>query len=324
MRFISLLILLWLLLSCGSKENSLNPKLIQRIAYFSDSTFFTDISNIDNISGYFFLSDKSRGQIFQLDENLKLQLTYGKSGDGPGEFSGLLRFAYHGDSIFAVNEGKQTIEVFVVGNPHPQRTIHIPNELLGSSFEYRFFLSDLGIVASASEAGAPISVFDSSGTSIKKWGESFEFNNSFQNRIRNYRFLFSGDENQILSVSDNMPFIETYSFDGKLMSKTSIKDAEPIKERNYFIEQQNDNAENTYYRIFRDSYYDDGKLYLLCISGKEEPVCNQILEYSIKVDRVDYIRTISLPGAWYSSICVYNNLLLAFETTKDEVELYEF
>lgn len=308
---------------CGTREVIVNPRPVKNVLMFSDSTFFTDISACNFYADRYFVSDRNRGQIFELDSDLNLLFTYGQTGEGPGEFAGLPTFAIDGGNIYAVNEGKQTIEMFELRSPKPSKTIRIPGELIGSTIEHRFFSRDFKITTSASENGIPVCTFDTSSTVRSTLGRVYEFNNAFQNKIRNYRYVFGYGE-KIIAVSDNVAAVEVYSRAGDLIRTTEIQEAEPIKDRQYFIDEKGTREENSYYRIFRDVYYDGNKLYLLCIGGREDPVCRQVLVYSMgQNDMLSYDYTINLPGEWYASICAAANRLLAFETTKDELQLYD-
>lgn len=312
-------------LSCTRKPFEIQPRLIHSVDQFTDSTFFTDITNIEGVVGGFLVSDKVRSQIFELDENLALVKSFGAPGEGPGEINGLLRFFKDGDELYVANEGKQTVEVFKYSSGSHFTTWHIPDQLKAAPLEYRFFVEKDHAYIAASDAGIPIAAFNPSGT-FKALGRKIDFGNPTQTLIRNNRFLLKLNDNHFLAIPDSYALLEVYDSSGQFVAEQPIADQKPVLDRQFFIDQQGPESDNVYYRLFRDIYFDSGNntLYLLCISGKESPICNQILAYKFQGQSFDYLGTILLPGRWYSSVFVDGSRILAYETRDDLLQLFEF
>jgi hypothetical protein len=191
--------------------------------------------------------------------------------------------------------------------------------------EYRFIVNNQQAYLAASDAGFPIAVFNDKGI-INTFGRMIDYGNPTQNIIRNNRFLCALNNDYLVAIPDSYPVLEIYDYKGNLVGEQSIADYQPILERQYFIEQQAPEGDNVYYRLFRDVYYDreSSTLHLLCIGGKETPICNQIISFEFKKDRFEPLGLINLPGVWYASICISDNKILAYETRDDILQFFKY
>ncbi|WP_421876884.1 hypothetical protein [Marinoscillum sp.] len=296
------------------------------ISYLSDSTFVSKVYDISIGPEGIYLSDYVRGQVIALDgETYDVRRTYGVPGEGPGEIQGLSAFYLSSDSIYAINQARKEVVIFHKNSSIPKRWFSIDRSISSSEFDLSFFVEDEVVFASAPKNGAPlVSVKVSDGLLLKKFGKEFKYGHPTQNLIRNGRHLF-GFENKIISVSDNMPVLEIYSNQGELLVSDDISDNCDVNERLEFIKDQNDIAPNSYYNMFRDVYYDDQKLYLLTISGRDKPRVNKILVYQVDDNGFTYDRTLQLPGIWYTALACHNDSqLVIFENGTESLHDFNF
>ncbi|MBI1768821.1 MAG: hypothetical protein HY015_02315 [Bacteroidetes bacterium] len=323
MKIIIYFLTLLFLVQCNSKENS-TLSVKRKLSHLSDSSFVTDVRSIDFYKGHYFISDNKRGQILELDSALEIKSTFGSLGSKDGEFKGLTRFSFCNDTIFAINHGKKKIECFTFDYPKSVKTIAIPEDMAGTRLDFRFFVTDKRIFLSTPETGKTISSFDRSGILREQVGDVTEYasHDPFDTAIRNIKWLFSTG-NRMISVSDVSPEIQALDFSGQVIYKHKINENQSIDERTKFISKQ-PVQEHVTYSYFRDVYLSNDKLYLLCITGKEKGAlnANTVLIFDLIDDKPPVFRNeIQLPGRWYASICVNDKHILAFESTKNELQL---
>ncbi|HRK53808.1 MAG TPA: 6-bladed beta-propeller [Cyclobacteriaceae bacterium] len=322
------ILLLVLMSGCISPNRKRNLKYVKSLSYLSDSTFLSDVRNIDFYNNRYMVSENRRGQIIELDEQLNVVSNSGTLGEGPGELKGLTRFFIRNDSIFAINPGERTIEVYLSGDTLSRKTIPIPEEIVGTRVDFRFFVTNTEVFVSAPESGSAITSFNMNGIISRNIGRLEEFkvasdNPKFANSIRNLQFIFQSSDGKIISVMEGNPVIRVFDPSGNIINTFYANEYGTIRERKSYIDNQPKEQYSTY-AYFRDVYYCDGKLYLLCISGTEKPLkANSILVFKLASDKMEFIEELQLPGKWYSSFCVSRNGILAFETTEDELQLFE-
>jgi hypothetical protein len=87
--------------------------------------------------------------MFALDKQFNLKEKIGNRGSGPGEFIGCSHFHIENDTIYAINEMKQAIEVFVNGAyishiPYPAeaRLTSLTRFFVNEQFIFHSFVSD--------------------------------------------------------------------------------------------------------------------------------------------------------------------------------------
>ncbi|MEM0354786.1 MAG: 6-bladed beta-propeller [Thermoplasmata archaeon] len=291
--------------------------------FINDTTFLHDVNNIAGLGDNFLILDIKQNKIYVLNSKLELISGYGVEGEGPGEFILPERFYIDNKNIYILNAGKGTIEKVFVDQFKLSylKTIPLVNELKGMVYDTRFFYHKGLFYLSAPVTGSPIILQAEDGVLIDSIGIQIKNENDPRDFLNNGRFLFLTDDDFILSICVSYPLIEFYKLNGERESVKSLN-IKPIIDRKKYIEQQ-PMDDDAYYWYFRDCYLHKNFLLLLLISGKEEPVCNAIAVFEIQnKNDLNFKGLLKLPGVWYSTIGLTNDLLLAFETTRNTLELY--
>lgn len=315
------------LCKCTNEAKQRQLLIKKKITHLSDSSFFSDIRNIDFNNGTYLVSDYKRGQLLELDTALNLKKVYGSLGDGRGETKGVSRFYTFEDTIYVISQVKKAIECFKRGVSSSVKTIDIPQEIIGTRFDFRFFINKENIVLSAPQSGKIVSVLNRNGKQKKNFGELRKFqlpltSDAFETTTRNINWLFLTEDANIIALGDVVPELQIMGFEGKIKGGRALYEIPIIKERNEYISKQ-PFAEHVTYAFFRDIYFIDNHLYLLCISGKEKKSLrsNRIIILEFINGKFNFKEEVELPGKWYSSICITNNSILAFENTTGELQL---
>jgi len=306
----SILIIILSLNICSCKnikysETRLRPETV--IDQLSDSSFLSDVRSIQ-FDKYLHITDYGRDQLLIFDLKGRILNCLGMKGKGPGEFLGAAHLFVVNDSIFVYNDGKRSFEIF--NNNKHLKTIRLPGNIeLSSSF--RFFYQDgLLFFSSVSDTSSIVS-FDIKSYSPKRYGKLKQFETPKQTRIRNNKHLFS-DNNSLFAVSDNLPIIERYDFNGNLRDTFDYSKHPIIKRRLNAIHELKKNP-NGYSLLLQDAFYFENKLYLLLYSNLENKIsCNDILIIANVNANMLIQGTYHLSQNWYQSICVSDGFLYAF------------
>ncbi len=319
--------ILFCISNCTNGPQRRKLSVIKKISHLSDSSFFTDIRCIEEVNYEYWISDYRRSQILQLDTNLVLRGVYGELGNGQGEMKGVSSFYIYEDTVFAISQAKKAIVLFKKGAKMPIKTLDIPQEIIGTRLEFRFFVTDKNILLSTPESGKIVTVLNRNGEVEKNIGEMRKFqlplnSDLFETTSRNINWVFSGGSGKVITIADVLPELRILDFDGKVLLEQAFYGISTIDERTKYVHDQ-PAQEHVTYAFFEDVYFNGKFLYLLCISGetKKELRSNRIIVLEWTNGKFTFKEEVQLPGKWYNSFCVKENLILAFENTTGELQI---
>ena len=304
--------------SCNiSKSDILEVELQKElvVSQLSDSTFLSDVRSMF-LDRYLYITDYSRDEIIIIDDSLNLLKTLGRKGMGPGEFLGASHlFLYH-DTITVANDSKQCIEFFDL-NRH-LKTINFP-EGMGLNSRFKFCIKDQRIYASFPTQNNSIVWFNPVSGESDRIGELFECSTDKLTYIRNNNHLFPY-RNNLIAVSDNIPIVKLYTGSGKIITEIDYSEIEGVKQRLLFIKAQRETPQS-YYNLVSDAYIYKNQLYLLLYTNKYNTVyCNSVLSINIDNNLFSLEKVYHLGEGWYSSFCIGENVLWAFNANKNLVK----
>jgi len=182
-----------------------------------------------------------------------------------------------------------------------------------SKYNRRFIFKNNNLIISNKGESALLKININDFTQQISFGKQYEFKNSKQKRIRNQRFILDC-ANTIITISDNLPFIEKYDYTGNLIEKYDYSTIQQLsKDINYTINQKNDT--NSYYTLAYDAYTYNNKIYILLASYQGEFHINKIIEFS-NMDSIKPTKILQLPDRIYSNICIEDKNIYAFNYIK--------
>jgi hypothetical protein len=310
--------------SCNYQRNKLSIQSIKKdisINQLSDSSFFSDIRSLCFYKNNFFVSEYNRDNIFILNSNLELEKTIGNKGKGPGELLGASHLYLYKDSIFVINDGKRTIEVF--GFENHLRTINIPQGLSLNS-DIRFCLHRSSIILTNFNSTSSISSLSINSDSIIWFGNLKKFGTQKENRIKNKRHLHIM-EDRVIAIPDCQSKIEIYNMSGELLLDYEFRNLDLVSKLVQFTEKQGKEI-NSYYQLFPDSYVYENQIFILTLSvGKNDKLqCNKIIQFEVINDSILPKRIFQLGNGWFGPFCVTGEGILAYNRTSAELILYDY
>lgn len=292
------------------------------INQLSDSTYFVDIRSIDFCKGYYYITEYNRDNVFVLYSNLVLLNKFGIKGKGPGELLGASSiFVLNKDSIFVLNDGKKTIELFD-GWAH-QNTFTLPS-ITKIKSDLRFCVRQNYVYLSSTKTEGSITKHCLNNQISAQFGSLKEYKSVSETLTKNGRHLQLTD-NVLIAVSDCQPLVELYSLDGVLLSQTNLDYIDVIRDNMAYIEKKNFDS-NSYFQYFSDIYVYANKIYILTstVNTNDKILSNHILQLDIINNQIIPVKIYNLGKGWYSSICISNKHILAYNRKTVELTLFNY
>jgi len=310
--------------SCNYHKDQLSIQKLKKdifINQLSDSSFFSDIRSVSFYKNKFFISDYNRDNIFILNRKLELEKTLGNKGKGPGELLGASHLYLYQDSIFVINDGKRTIEVFNFNNY--LTTINIPQPLSLSS-DIRFCLHKGKILLTNFNSSSSISMLSFKSDSIIWFGNLKKFGTLKETKIKNKRHV-QIMENNIIALPDCQPMLELYNMKGELLDVYEFRSIDFIDKFLLFTKKQKKSI-NSYYQLFPDFYVYGNQIFILALSVEKNNKlqCNKIIQFEMVDNSILPKNILSLGNGWFGPFCVAGKKILAFNQTNAELILYDY
>lgn len=222
-----------------------------------------------------YLSGQGYGHIFALDDDLGVIRTFGRHGEGPGEFSEAAHNLYaKGNRVYGLQAGAKSTHVFSLGGDYVRSFSVDPKSVV---LDQGISVNDQGDVYIASSFPVdPYSItkFDSSGTVIKTFGGLLRtsYSEMLNRRVSGRRITLINNK-YLLAVGLSVPVIEKYSLDGELIQSSDLSDTPYFRERLDYAEDSYSQANGGGGRIVSVIGYMatlNSRLYLIPVEGYPE------------------------------------------------------
>jgi len=170
--------------------------------------------------GNYYVTDRKANAVFIFNSSGKYISKFGKRGQGPGDLSmpGMIKIL--GDVLIVNEPGNRRLQFFSFQG-EPQKSIR----LFKSCYDLAY-LKDGRIVAAPmfvdeTAERALIEVLSPEGKIIQTFGNPFEF--KWGSYIMNERRIFLNKNDEIIQVFCNLPFLQKYSINGKLLREKHLE-----------------------------------------------------------------------------------------------------
>ena len=225
-----------------------------------------------------YLSGEGYGHIFALDDDLRVIRTFGRSGEGPGEFPRAPNSLYaEGNRVYGLQSGSNNVHVFSLKGSYLRSFSVDPVAYvlyLGMSVNNQ---GDVYVASSFPVNPYSITKFDSSGTVIKTFGELLTTSYSeASNRRLSGRLITLINNKYLLAVGFSVPVIEKYSLDGELIQSSDLSDTPYFRERLDYAEESYSQARAGIVTVISYMATRNSRLYLLPIEGHAGLDCVRI------------------------------------------------
>lgn len=315
-----LLFVCFLITSCGKQSIKVKQQYLDRDTSFynlSDSSYISDVRGIVEFDDDFYFTDYNRNQCVVLDKEYKVSHILGSGGKGPGEFIGASMVNVFQDSIYIINDGKMSIEIY---NKNRYISTIYPSVSGNYLKNARFIKNCNGLYFSNVNNGCSITKLSSNGEIIN-FGLLKQYRTEKETYIKNTKHLLVFKQN-IISISNNSLNLEMYNSEGILINKLNFENIEIMKDRLKFISNKKI-AENSYYELIPDAYIFNNNIYLLLTTNNGSKVeTKNVLEIQIESNNFKLSRLLRLDEGWYNTFCVTKSQILAYDGKNREMVVF--
>lgn len=326
-----------LAVSCNSTKEVIVRHLqpSRTIDSFGQEIYISDgIRSMIEEDGCLYFMDNKLGGVIKTDADLNPLTVLGRKGRGPGETVFAETFGVSDNALY-LNGNNDDFHVFSKDSAKYLKTIRYGLEVGSQTLTSRLIIDDSDIITSYrgnyTSSGTPVVGIDTSGQVTGAFKGTVIGENDDIKALTE-RDIFK-TETGYAAVVKMAPVIDLYDENLNLMSSTDISYIPIIERKVKDIEKSREaSAPGTvavYYQ-FGDSYYSDGKLYILCLTVNEDPadnmknLCNTIVVLDVDGDTCRYAGQLILPDKYYWCICVTSDgRLIASNAMQSQIEVFD-
>ena len=280
------------LIGCSTEEGVLQEDSLvatSLVEAVEGDRFMTHVWAMHKSGDVLYLSGEGYGHIFALDDDLRVIQTFGRSGEGPGEFPESPHNLYaEGNRVYGLGAGSKNGHVFSLEGDH-LRSFSVA--LKRNPWFQGMSVNNQGDVYIASTFPLdPYSItkIDSSGTVIKTFGEllTTSYSETLNRRLSGRRITLINNK-YLLAVGESVPVIEKYSLDGELIQSSDLSDTPYFRKRLNYAEDSYSQANDgrvAFVSVISYMATFNSKLYLIPIEGYAEVGLhvNRLLEIDLE------------------------------------------
>lgn len=310
----------WGLISCNKTYRLENRKLdvARAIDNVSDSIYFSDICSLSCIGDTLFFIDQNKARIYVLCDNFNGCKFWGEAGHAGNEFNYLAGVHPCDDRVYAFDGGRQVIFIYdMEGNLLCQYQLR--DDAMFFSSGLRCIIKGNQLIGGGYTVDNGCLTINMADHQVIKWGNVFEFKLKKQAMFRNSRHLFQLN-NTYFAVSDNLPIIEVYDEKYDLISTYNYSNIDVVDSRLKKLAQVKE-EEKSYSILCSDAYLYRQSLYLLIADFDDGGYnVNKLIEMKLDGDQIIPNKVFNLPGKIYSSFCINEKGVFAYNVSDSRLE----
>lgn len=300
----------------------------------STPLFFANVFCLNTTPEGYLISDDGGARLVHCNARFQLKKIIGSRGDGPGEFR---------QPRYSVIENNK---IFSSGTANKGFAVHDFKGKLLNNFKSnsptfdpiisKFAVVDGKIYHSTPNSKKLIKAIDQQGEVVESFGALLDYDAPHSYSSRGH--ILSSTKGDIIFIGENIPVIQRYSSQGKLLSSHNLIKHPYFKPFFQGVRERirKSSRNDMSYLLVQDAQYLAGKLYLLLYSYNQEfqvslnkllvikgiASGNLILEKEISLE----VPTEHTPNVWFESFCVNPQAeeILAFESISSSFITYPF
>lgn len=300
-------------ISCSNHEPIVQKRCVYRMSIYPDSSFVGDIRGLQFHNDHLYFMDINRRSIMILDKELSRLHTVSRGGRSKEEFVAPFTFTISGDSVFVIDFGNLKMKsykkgVFIDEKPVPVNTRDQRFVKDGNMFFLPVKDSEASIVKSFL-AGPPITIL-----------QTEKFYSTVKTVTMNSCHVLSYERDLVI-IPEALPWIKIISKDGKPVRTIDLSTSVAYR-RNVSFTQKADTEENSFYILNVDVSINGDMLLILIPTYGGRYRCNRIVSVNLNTGEISKT-VMSLSGEVYSTFCTEGERLYAFNSSENQIEVYE-
>lgn len=288
----------------------------------SDSTYLQQVKSLLVHDNSIYFCDQKTSRIIRLDSAYNVDLSFGRSGRGPGEFTFLGSISVDNGNIYALDAPQKFNQYDLEGNYIKSFQMSCGN-IRSANFmidHEKFFYSVFDTM--------PIYVSGFNGNNeppLMKFGTLTPKSKGITPNLERYKFVKKND-NSFFAVCSFCPLVFEYDYSGNLLSQTDFSDSKYFKT---LLKKANESIRKNdgYYSFFDDACINNNDtLYLFASIFKDDEVDNILFVVNIdesKLEMDHYISLENIEMTSYDCFCIKGNELIAFDGISKRICIYD-
>ena len=327
-KILPIIVVGFMLFGCEKKTDTYTTlhvgEPLRVVCELSDSTFMQQVKSLLVYKNNIYFCDSRTNRIIRLDSVFNVDLSFGQSGRGPGEFTYLGSIDMYNGNIYAWDAPQKIIQFDLNGNYI--KTLQMPTREIMSK---NFMINHDGNLLYSVVDTLPIYISNSNNNNIPlvKFGTITPKCKGVTPNFERYRFVKKND-NSFFAVCAFRPLVLEYDYSGNLLSKIDFSDSKYFKK---LLKKAKESIKKNdgYYVFFSDACMNNDTLYLLATIHDEydEPEVQNILfvvdTAESRPKMMNYIVLENNKEPWYDCFCIKDNELIAFDAISKCMCIYD-
>lgn len=306
-------IFLWMAISCSNQEIVIQKKSVFKMSVYPDSSFVGDIKALQFHDSLLYFLDINRRSLLMMDRNLSALHSVSRGGRAQEELLDPFSFTVSGDSVFIIDFGGFKMKSFHNGVFVEEKTVPV------NTRDQRFVKDGNTFFLPIRDAEASVVKTTLTNLPITLL-QTEKFFSPMKTVTMNACHILSYRQNLII-VPEALPWVKIISEDGEVVRTIDLTHS-ALYSRNISFAQKADRDEKGFYVLNSDICIAGDVLLILIPTYGERYTCNRIV--SVSLSSGEMMETVmSLPGIVYSNFCSDGKLIYAFNSSENQIEVYE-
>lgn len=278
---------------------------------FPDSSFFSDLRGLTCDDNCIYMLDVNRRNVVGVSMDFSKMFEYGVGGRGPGELQAPYSFVVNHKKVSIIDFMTKTIKHYDSRGYIGEDVLTFPPR------DNRFcVIDDSYLIPVRSEANQFVCWQNDS---ICFAGHTIEIGSPLRTLTMNASDILTY-EDKIIVVPKAFPYIYIYNNNFVLLNKVDLSIVKFYSDNLSYVSANSvDNDDKSYYNLNIDAYCSGNLLYLLCPRYGKTYKSDRVLEIDLTSGHVTSV--LALPDGCYRSICVNDDKLYAFNSTRCSLDV---
>lgn len=312
-KIIGILFIGLMIASCVPSEEIKVQRLnqIKSIDVFPDSSFFSDLRGMQSDGEYVYALDVNRRNVVRLDQELSEIEEYGIGGRGPEELTAPFSFLVNNGIVSIIDFMSMDLKHYdEKGYVNKEHLDFLPDD-------GRFGATSRGFIISVRSEYNQFALFSPDSTQLA--GETIKIGSLRKTLTMNScHILTYGDKIIVLPIA--LPYVFLYDKDATPLNTIDLSMPQFYKDNLLYItENSRQDDDKSYYILNIDAYMEGDDLYILCPRYGNEYKSDRIIKVNLQTRKIDAV--FALPHSNYRSLCVLDDKLYAFNTTRCSLDV---
>lgn len=300
-------------ISCSDYETVIQKSCILRVSEYPDSSFIGDLECLQYYDGLLYLLDINRRSVLVIKDDFTSFRSVSMGGRGPGELLNPFSFTVSGDSIYVMDFGSNSMKTFVDGSfigeiPFPFMIRDRRFAKSGCVFYFPYGDPKASVMSTSFEGSHTVILASEWHSNVTKTVTMNSCN------VLSYR-------ESLIIVPEALPWVKIIGKDGRVIRTLDLAQSS-LYQRNVAFAHRADKEDKACYVLNSDACVAGEDLLILIPCYDDGYECNRIITMNLNTGQ-QAKEIMLLQGSYYSSFCSDGSRLYVFNSSENQIEVYE-